>query len=344
PPAPPTAGPPAAPPLPKPPAPPGAGSSGPPALPTPAKPTADGEAKELVAPITGTAQAKVGQPDEVVPQEPRPKPPAVRRQPPSRQLKPGDLICGDCGEGNNEARKFCSRCGASLVEAERVKTPWWRKLLPRRGAKVRKSGDRPKPGGRGKTKTALAVSTTFKLVRRIITVALLVGGILYGVFAPFRGWVNQQFTAVKHQVEILIFPQYAPVSAIDVACQVETPPNNGCRASVDGFSNTHWLAPVDGPQPVVVLKFDREVDLSRVIIRNGAGDDFQGNHRARKVHLVFSTGKTSDIDLLDNPDPNQYDIANGEKATSVEIHVVDLFRSVKGTNLALSEIELFEKK
>jgi hypothetical protein len=310
-------------------------------LPKPAG-ASEGEAKELVAAISGTAHARPDQ--EVIPQEARPKAPAVRRQPPSRRLQPGDLICGDCGEGNVETRKFCSRCGASLVTAEKVKTPWWRKLLPRRGAKVRKSGDRPKPGGRGKTKTALAVGKTFRLIRRIVTVALLLGGILYTVWSPFRGWVNQQYVAVQHQVELLIFPQYAPVSATGVECTPETPPDSGCQAAVDGFSNTHWLAPVDAAPPVLVLRFDREVDLSRMILRNGAVDDFQGNHRARKLHLVFSTGKTSDVDLTDNPDPNQYDIANGDGATSVEIHVVDLFRSVDGTQLALSEIELFEKK
>ncbi|HEU5474599.1 MAG TPA: zinc ribbon domain-containing protein [Actinophytocola sp.] len=331
----PTAGPPKPP---APPAPPESAPSGPPANP--------GEVKALVAPITGAAIARPEQPEEVVPQEARKKVAAVRRQPPSRRLKPGDLICGDCGEGNPETRKFCSRCGASLLEAEKVKTPWWRRLLPRRGAKIRKSGERPKKGTRGKTKAGLLASGTFKVVRRIVTVAVLLGTILYAVFAPFRGWVNQQFAAAKHQVEVLIFPQFEPVSptANDFQCPAELPPNNGCAQATDGFSNTYWLAPVNGPQPVVVLKFDRTVDLARIIVRNGANDDFQGNHRARKFHLVFSTGKTTDVNLLDNPDPNTYEIENGDGATSVEIHVVELFQSVKGQNLAVSEIELFERK
>jgi hypothetical protein len=272
---------------------------------------------------------------------------AVRRQPPSRRLRPGDLICGDCGEGNQETRKFCSRCGNSLAEAEVVKTPWWRKLLPRRGAKVRKSGDRPKRSGRGgKSKAGLFASNTFKLVRRTITIALLIGGLLYGILPPFRGWVNQQYVTVKHKVEAMIFPQYLPVSPIkgDFKCPVELPPSNGCAQVTDGFSNTFWAAPRPGPEPVVVLQFGRSVDLKRIIVRNGAGDDFQGNHRARKLHLVFSTGKTADVNLVDNPDPNQYEVDNGEGASSVEVHVVELFESVKGSNLAIAEIELFEKK
>jgi hypothetical protein len=312
-------------------------------LPT-AKPS---EAKELVVPVTGTAIAKPDQPEEIVPQQERKKVATVRRQPPSRRLQPGDLICGDCGEGNPSTRKFCSRCGGSLTEAEVVKTPWWRKLLPRRGAKVRKSGDRPKRSGRGgKSKAGVFASNTFMVIRRGVTVTLLIAGLLYGVLPSFRGWVNQQYFTVKGKVEALIFPQYEPVSPTkgDFKCPVELPPNNGCAQATDGFSNTAWLAPRPGPEPVIVLNFGRDVHLARAIIRNGLNEDFQGNHRARKLHLVFSTGKTADINLIDNPDPNTYEISNGEGASSVEIHVVELFESVKGPNLAISEIELFEKK
>lgn len=297
-------------------------------------------------PVTGTAVAKPDQPQELAPAEPRKKVATVRRQPPTRRLQPGDLICGDCGEGNPATRKFCSRCGASLLEAEQVQTPWWRKLLPRRGAKVRKSGDRPRSGRGGKSRTGRAVSGTFKLIRRIITVALLVGGLLYGTVSPFRGWVNKQYLSVQDNVLTLINKKYEAVNAVksDFKCPAEVPPDHGCDKATDGFSNTYWLAPVNGPQPVLVLKFGRKVDMSRAIIRNGANDDFQSYHRARKLHLVFDTGKTADINMLDNPDPDQYDIANGQGASSVEIHVVDLFQSVKGDKLAITEIELFEKK
>lgn len=269
----------------------------------------------------------------------------MRRQPPSRRLKPGDLVCGECGEGNVETRKFCSRCGNSLALAVKVKTPWWRKLLPRTGAKVRKSGDRPKRRGRaGKSKTGLAVSATFKAVRRIIAIALLVGGIVYGVFAPFRGWVNQQAASAKHSVEAMIFPQYEPVRPTKngVSCPVQVP-ENPCGLVADLGNNTHWATPIDGREPVVELKLDRSVHIARIIVTNGAKDDFQGTHRAKKLHLVYSTGKTADVNLIDNPDPNTYDIDNGEGASSVEIHVVEVFQSVKGTNLAITEIELFEK-
>jgi hypothetical protein len=324
-----------------------AGSAGPPALPTPPgpPPATVGEAKELVAPVTGTAVARA-QPDAIEPQQARKKVAAVRRQPPSRRLQPGDLICGDCGEGNPETRKFCSRCGASLVEAERVKTPWWRKLLPRRGAKVRKSGERSKRRGRGgKSFAGVIASNTFKTIRRIVTIALLIGGLLYGVLPPFRGWVNTQFTTVKHKVEGMIFPQYPPINPVkdNFKCPTEIQPNNGCDKAIDGFFNTFWAAPVQGPEPVLVLKFDHKAHLAKMIVHNGSKDDFTANFRAKKLHLVFNTGKTTDVNLIDNPEPNTYTFDNGEDASQVEIHVIEMFQSTKGTNLAISEIEFFEK-
>ena len=179
----------------------------------------------------------------MVPQEAQRKPPQVRRQPPSRKLQPGDLVCGECGEGNSVTRKFCSRCGTSLAEAEVVKTPWWRKLLPRRGAKVRKSGERSKHGGRrGKTKLGAAVSTTFKMVRRAVAIALVLAGVAYGVFAPFRGWVNERAAEAKGTFERMFFPQYAPVSAAEAPVASVELPEHPREHAVDGRSNSFWGA------------------------------------------------------------------------------------------------------
>jgi hypothetical protein len=338
PPAPPTGGPALPPPpAPRPPAPP---PSQPPAL--PAKPAATAaEARELVAPVTGKATT---QPDAVVPQEARKKPPQVRRQPPSRKLQPGDLVCGECGEGNSVARKFCSRCGTSLAEAEIVKTPWWRKLLPKRGAKVRKSGERSKRRGRGgKTKLGVFVSTTFKTIRRVIALALVVGGIAYGLFTPFRGWVNERTVEAKGTFERMFFPQYAPVSAAEAPVASLALPDHPANMAVDGESNSYWGAPVGGAEINMVVRFDRKVDLAKIIVHNGNGEGFKESHRAQKLHLVFGNGQTTDVNLQDRPDPQTLEIDNGEGVNSVEIHVLSTFKSVSGTDLAISEIEFFEE-
>jgi hypothetical protein len=299
------------------------------------------EAGELVEPVVGKAAA--GQPDSVVPQEAQRKPPQVRRQAPSRKLQPGDLVCGECGEGNNAARKFCSRCGTSLAEASVVKTPWWRKLLPRRGAKVRKSGERPKGRRGGKTKLGAAISATFKTVRRVVAIVLVLAGVAYGVFAPFRGWVNERAAEAKGTFEQIFFPQYAPVSAAEAPVASVAVPEHPANMAVDGRSNSFWAAPVGGVEPNMVVKFDRTVNLAKIIVHNGNGVGFKETHRAQKLHLVFSNGNTTDVDLQDRPDPQTLEIENGEGVNSVEVHVVSTFKSVSGTDLAISEIEFFEE-
>ncbi|SDH80695.1 hypothetical protein SAMN05192558_105141 [Actinokineospora alba] len=304
------------------------------------KPSTNGDSEaagNLVVPVTPGGP----QPDAVLPQEIKKAPPPKKR-PPTRKLKPGDLICGDCGEGNAETRKFCSRCGTSLAEAEVVKRPWWKRLIPRTGAKVRKSGDRPKGSRRGKSKVGEAFLATFRAVRRVAAVLLLVAGIVYGVSGQFRGWVNERAFALKHQAEKIIFQQYVPVSPVEVTANSQLPDYPGFAAT-DGLKNTYWAAPGTGPEPTLVLRFDREVSVSRALVRNGSAEGFQSRHRAERLHFVFNTGRTADVTLKDHPDPQEIDIANGDGATSVEIHVVSLFRSVKGTDLAVSEIELFQK-
>jgi hypothetical protein len=280
----------------------------------------------------------------VVPQEAQHKPLQVRKQPPSKKLQPGDLVCGECGEGNSVTRKFCSRCGTSLAEAAVVKTPWWRKLLPRRGAKVRKSGERSKHGGRrGKTKLGAAFSTTFKVVRRVVALMLVLGGVAYGLFAPFRGWVNERTAEAKGTFERTFFPQYAPVSAAEAPVASLASPDHPANMAVDGLFDTFWAAPVGGPEPNMVVKFDRSVHLAKIIVHNGDGAGFKETHRAQKLHLVFSDGRTTDVNLQDRPDPQTLEIENGEGVSSVEIHVLSTFKSVSGTDLAISEIEFFEE-
>ena len=46
--------------------------------------------------------------------------------PTSRDLRPGDLVCSECGEGNDPSRKFCGRCGSFLANATAFPTKSWR--------------------------------------------------------------------------------------------------------------------------------------------------------------------------------------------------------------------------
>lgn len=310
----------------------------PPAPPEPPKLPDKDAVKNLVVPVAGAGQTGKGE----LPQEAKPTTPTTKKRPPTNKLKPGELVCGECGEGNAPTRKFCSRCGTSLADAAVVKTPWWRRWLPKGGAKTRKSGDRPKGTRQGKSKFAEKAGAVFRAVRTVLSILLLIAGIAYGVSGQFRGWVNERALAAKQWAEELVLPQYDPISPVSVKATAQLP-DHPAKAAVDGNTKSFWAAPGTS-KPILVLTYDRPVHLSRAIVRTGAMDGFQGMHRPRKLHLVFSTGKTADVELKDQPDQQEISFDNGEGATSVEIHVVEVIKSIDGKDMAMTEIEMFVRR
>jgi len=269
---------------------------------------------------------------------------AAVKQPPNRPLQPGDLICGDCGEGNPPNRKFCSRCGTSLESAVAVKAPWWRKLIPKRKAKVLEAGSRPGRGGvRTRSRRAAALAKVMPTIRKVVAVVLLVSGIVYGAFTPFRGMVNDRVAAVKHRIDRIINPQYDPVNVTGFSATAQVRGHDAGKA-VDGFKNTYWAAPTGGREVVLILRFNQKVDVDKAIVHSGDSANFQSTDRPQKLHIVYSTDATYDTVLKDSPDQQEVSIGNGHGITSMEIHITEMFKAVKSSDVAITEIELFRKE
>jgi type II secretory pathway pseudopilin PulG len=266
------------------------------------------------------------------------------RQAPTRRLQPGDLICGDCGEGNPANRKFCSRCGGSLELAAVVKTPWWRKILPKRKPKVLDAGARPGKGGvRTRSRKATALAQVFPTIRKVIAVALLLGGILYGAVPGVRGSVNKRVLSAKTRVTRLINPQFDPVHATGSGATAHVTGHDAGKA-VDTFTNTYWAAP-SGKEVVLVLDFDHKVDVDKALVHSGVGANFTGTNRPERVHIVYDTGETYDLTLKDTGDKQEVSLGKGHGITRMEIHIISLYKATKASSVvAISEIELFSKE
>jgi zinc-ribbon domain len=288
----------------------------------------------------GQRQPSSSQPEAVMPQEVRRPPRPTKKTAPTRVLQPGDLICGDCGEGNPPNRRFCSRCGASLVTAEKVHIPWWKRIFRRR-PKQAAAGGAAAAAGTARKRRRNALAKILPLARRVIAVVLLVGGVVYASWSPFRTWVNTEVMDGKSRVMSVIHPQYTPVHPFQVTAGAELKDHPGSALS-DGFTNTFWAAPV-GDKAFVTLKFDHPVDVSRALIRIGISGNFQGSNRPHDLHIVFSTGKTQDLNLDDKADPQEVKFKAGGKITSMEIHVASLYRA-PSDSVAITEVELFSKK
>ena len=247
-----------------------------------------------------------------------------------RAARPGDLICGQCGEANPVNRKFCARCGSALVEAAVVPEKWWRRLLPRRKP--------PEAGSRPRRRTGTVRRRVGRVLRWSFIAALLTAVGAYGLVPSFRGLVNTHAASVVRDVRGVFVTDLTPVRPTGIAATAESPDHPPALA-FDNATNTFWLAPVQPRPPALVLDFGREVDLREAIVRVGNPDDLQAAHRPKKLHLVYPTGRTFDVDIADTPDPQTVKVEG--KATSVEVHVVEWHGSLRGNEIALAEIEFF---
>ncbi len=284
------------------------------------------------------AQQQVVQPAEPVAPVRAPVQQTVEEQ----VLNPGDLICGKCGKGNAPTRNFCSRCGASLADSEVVKTSWWSRFFGRK-PRQHKAGERPGKDGvrRRSGRGGAARRTVGKMIRRVIAVALVLMALIYALYQPFRGAINTAAVGLWSQITGIFEAKLNPVRPIKVTATAQSAGHQAELVS-DNATNTFWAAPGNGAEPALVFTFDHPVDLRKAIVHSGDAANFQAEHRPEKVHLVFSTGKTFDMVLADTPDAQEIPIENSAGATSVELHVVGLHRSLNGTDVAISEIELFE--
>jgi hypothetical protein len=260
--------------------------------------------------------------------------------PPTRQLQPDDLICGNCGEGNPPTRRFCSRCGSSLDTAVVAPTPWWRKILKFFQFRLRPLGSRPKRRFRG-------MASISALIRRTLMAAVVIAALAYAIFPPLRSAVNTSVGQLRDRIEAMFTQKYLPVHPTSTTATAQVPQNPAALAT-DSFKNTYWIAPDAATQPTLVVGFDSPTKLVGAAIHSGGGDDLQALGRPEKLHLVFSDGHrvlgTSDVTLADTLDEQKVTFDGKDGATSVEVHIVSVYRSVRTPAVALSEIEFSERQ
>jgi hypothetical protein len=315
----------------------------------------------LVAPLDGTARrapaapgaspaaavtaaGPVASPGEQAPQATRRRAAPVTKTAPTRRLRPGDLICGECGEGNPATRKFCSRCGNSLEQSEIAKSPWWKKLLPRRGPKVVATSEgagRPGHAGAAGLDLKHRFRKVYRRVRNVIGVAVVLAGLAYLVLPPVHAAVNSRFTSAKNHVEQIAHPKFVPVRPVSVTASRQKAGHPG-RLAVDLFTNTYWLAPWNpAHEPTLTLKFSHKVILREIILHSGASGNYVGHGRPAALHLVFSNGNSDTIRPQDTSSPQTLNVSHAIGVTSVEIQVAGVYQGNSGSDVAITEIELF---
>jgi len=330
----------------------------------PAQPIAAAAAPAAAPVLTGVAPpaapaayaappaVSVVQPDEplsrrptsVAPTVARPRPAARTMEAPTRR-HPGDLICGQCGEGNDPTRHFCRRCGSSLDEAIAVRLPWYRRFFNRVfGVKTREAGWRPHRVG-----PPNVLGLVWRILRLAIVAIIAVALLAFLLVPPFHNAVVNRVTSAVTTVRKAIFPHYDPVYATGVSASTSIAghlPN----LAVDKFINTYWAARPGDPGPFLKVSFHDPVDLAQIGFDSGAAgttpvDDFLAQPRPHQVHLVFSNGTTADLTLKDE-DPKvaknaQFYPIDAKQVTFVEIHIMSVFApaGASPSSVAIAEVE-----
>jgi hypothetical protein len=283
-------------------------------------------------------------PTSVAPTVARPRQAARTMEPPTRR-HPGDLICGQCGEGNDPTRHFCRRCGNALDEAIAVRLPWYRRFFNRLfGVRTREAGWRPRRVG-----PPNVLGLVWRIVRLAIGALIVVAVLAFLLVPSFHNLVVNRVTSGVTTVRKAFFPRYDAVYATGASASTSIAGHLPTLA-VDKFNNTYWAALPRDTAPYVKVSFHDPVDLAQIGFDSGATgtaatDDFLAQPRPRQVHLVFSNGTTTDLTLKDE-DPKvaknaQFYPIEAKQVSFVEIHIMSVYATAGAapSSVAIAEVE-----
>jgi len=300
------------------------------------------------APVPPADEPASRRPISVAPTVARPRTaPRVLEAPTRRH--PGDLICGQCGEGNDPVRHFCRRCGNSLDEALAVRLPWYRRFFNKVfGVRTREAGWRPSRVG-----PPNVMGGVWRVIRLAIVALIVVAALAFLLIPSFHNAVVGRATSAFTAIRKAVHPNYDPVTPIGASATTAIaghPP----MLAIDRFSNTYWASLASDHAPVLVLRFSGPQDLAEIGFRSGASgtapaDLFLSQPRPHTVHLVFSNGYTTDLTLKDQDatQPQFYalDDTKTRQVAFVEIHVQSVYAPAGASvsSVAITEVEFKTK-
>lgn len=312
----------------------------------PPPPAASSTTAEPALAGVGAASAAPGyeepasrRPVSVAPTVARPRPAPRTAEPPTRR-RPGDLICGQCGEGNDPTRHFCRRCGNTLDEAVAIQLPWYRRLWNRLFNRTYAAGYRHRRVG-----PPNVMAGFWRIVRLALAAIIVLFVLGFALVPSFRTSVVNRVQAVVNPLRVQFFPRLDSVHATGASASTAIAGHLPTLA-IDGFNNTYWAASPRDKAPFLKLTFASPTDLADIGITPGASgtaptDNYLAQPRPHDVHLVFSDGTTQELNIADNQKAQFFPI-NVKQVTYVEIYVLSTWAPNPGPNIssvAITEVE-----
>jgi hypothetical protein len=290
--------------------------------------------------------------------------PKVVKEPPSRVIKPGDLVCGECGEGNDVGRKFCRRCGTSLVDAPVAKKPgFFKRLFTRKPKAAAEAGSRPGRGGGGGgggKKGNMGRSGrqakgkflgVFGSARQFLAI-LAIFGIGVGFLLPnVRGKIFDGMNSGINKVKSIVSPSYSTVFVDQAQSQGSSEtPGAGAALASNGIKNDHWAPLPTDQTPQLQLRFEDPTNLDILFVYSGNQDDtknFAANPRPKDLFVTMIDSKlqkfTKQIRLDDKPAAQKFTL-NGKNVKTVIVDIQSCYPDPQNRSCAITELEFQRKK
>jgi hypothetical protein len=268
--------------------------------------------------------------------EARPRPVRSTVEP----VRPGELICGDCGTGNEPARHFCRRCGHDLsAAAVEPQLGWWQRVVAWwRGRRRLDAGQRPQRWSR-RDRRRRSFRFPWHWVGPVLIVLTLAGVGVPGVRDKAMGAAEDGIAKVRRTVA----PQYDAVRPVAVAGSSAQPGHPATHA-VDGVVDTNWAENQkgDGTGATLTLTFDRPVDVRRVGLRlgsTGAPDAFAKEPRPERLRLTAGD-RSEELTLEDTADLQQEDV-DLRGVTALTVTVLSVYGGQGGSAASIAELTAF---
>lgn len=260
-----------------------------------------------------------------VPAPPRPaRAPRAAEPPPS----PGDLVCGTCGAGNADTRKFCRRCGATLADAKvQPRRSWWSRLWRPEPKPGPAAGYRP-PTRRRRFPT-----------RPVVAIAII--GAVVAVGLTMRPEIERARISVIDRVQ-----GNAEVNPSSVTASSALPERPAEQAR-DGATNLAWspAEPGDGVGQYLDLAFAQPFRLTRVLVYSGASDvetDYLAGSSPQELILTATTAagtqEVRTIPLADRVGLQNVQVAIDD-VVGVRLLIGSTYRATPETYVAIAEVE-----
>ncbi len=189
------------------------------------------------------------------------------------------------------------------------------------------------------------MGVVFGGVGRIVGVILLIFGIVYGILPNVRNDVNERVSSITHTIKNWISPDLKQARPVTTTANTAVKGHPASFAT-DGIKNNFWLANTTKGQARLHVVFGSKINLKEVIVHNGASGDnvkYTAYARPQKLHFVFDTQKTADVNLDDKPDSQTHNVSNGGGITSIDIFIPQVYKSPVSNAVALTEIEFFRE-